>query len=87
MAAIDKKHQQEQAQADDPEEMPGIRVLTAEEGRIYFDRRAHELLGISGEEFLHRWDAGEYRPVPDTREGRKIGRLVMLLPFTRPTPA
>lgn len=65
--------------------IPGIIQLTAEEGRALFDRKAREALGISGEEFLRRWDAGEYRPVPDTREGRKIGRLVMMLPFAGPT--
>jgi hypothetical protein len=65
--------------------IPGIVQVTAEEGRELFDRKARETLGISGEEFLRRWDAGEYRPVPDTREGRKIGRLVMMLPFARPT--
>jgi hypothetical protein len=57
------------------------RVLTFKEGQELFDRRAKKELGISGEEFLRRWDAGEYRPVPDTPEGRKVGRLVMLMPF------
>lgn len=59
--------------------------VTAEEGQELFDQRAQKELGISGEEFLRRWDAGEYKPVPDTKEGRKIGRLVMMLPFARPT--
>jgi hypothetical protein len=56
-------------------------VLSASEGRAMFDRQAQRELGISGEEFLRRWDAGLYRPIPDTPEGRKIGRLVMLMPF------
>lgn len=64
-----------------PAVLPDIDVIEGEEGRAYFDRRARALLGISGEEFLRRWDAGEYRPVPDTPEGRKVGRLVMLMPF------
>ena len=59
------------------------RVLTREQGRQFFDRHAQRELGISGEEFLRRCDAGEYRPIPDTPEGRKVGRLVMLLPFVR----
>jgi hypothetical protein len=58
-----------------------VDVLSAKEGRALFDRRARLELGISGDEFLRRWDAGLYRPVPDTPEGRKIGRLVMLMPF------
>jgi hypothetical protein len=57
------------------------RVVTIEEGHAMFDRQARRELGISGAEFLRRWDAGAYRPVPDTAEGRKIGRLVMLMPF------
>ena len=56
-------------------------VLSASEGRARFDRQARRELGISGEEFLRRWDAGLYRPIPDTPEGRKVGRLVMLMPF------
>ena len=63
----------------------GVDLLTPEEARAFFDRRARQLLDISGEEFLRRWDAGEYRPVPDDAEGRKIGELVMMMPFARRT--
>lgn len=62
-----------------------VRVASASEGRVFFDRQARKSLGISGDEFLRRWDTGMYRPVPDTAEGRKIGRLVMLMPFARRT--
>ena len=65
--------------------IPGIDLVTPEEARALFDRRARQLLHISGEEFLRRWDAGEYRPVPDNAEGRKVGELVMMLPFARRT--
>lgn len=58
-----------------------VRVATAEEGLALFDRQTRKALGVSGAEFLKRWDAGHYRPVPDTAEGRKVGRLVMLMPF------
>jgi hypothetical protein len=67
----------------DSEEIPGIKFVTPEEAREIFDRRARMELGISGEEFLRRWDAGEYIPVPDTTEGRKIARLSMILNFAR----
>lgn len=40
-------------------------------------------LGISGDEFLRRWEAGEWQPVPDDTEGRKIARLSMKIPFAR----
>ena len=65
--------------------MPGIDLLTVDEAYALFDRGARTLLQISGEEFLRRWDAGEYQPVPDTAEGRKVGELVMMLPFARRT--
>lgn len=70
---------------DKGDEIEGVDILTAEEGRAFFDRKAREELGISGAEFLRRWDDGEFRPVPDTVEGRKVGRLVMMIPFARQT--
>jgi hypothetical protein len=63
----------------------GVALLTPEEGRALFDRRVRLSLGISGEEFLRRWDAGEYQPIPDTVEGRKVGEIVMMMPFARRT--
>ena len=69
------------------EEIEGVDFLSPEESVAFFDRLARMKLGISGEEFLHRWDAGEYQPVPDTKVGRKVGRLVMSMPFAgRPLP-
>ncbi|MGH7963132.1 MAG: hypothetical protein ACRERD_15095 [Candidatus Binatia bacterium] len=65
------------------EPIPGIDLLTPEEARALFDRRARQLLHISGEEFLQRWDAGEFRPVRDDADGRKVGKLVMMMPFAR----
>jgi len=71
----------EQPEPPDWDDIPGIKVLLPEEGRVVFDRCAWEELGISGPEFLRRWDAGEIGPVPDTSEGWKTGRLIMMLPF------
>jgi hypothetical protein len=76
-----KVRKQEQHGAADPDQIPGIHYITSEEARAIFDHEARKTLGISGDEFLRRWDAGEYRPVPDTREGRKIGPLIMLVPL------
>ena len=33
---------------------------TEEEGRAMLDGAAREALGISGQEFLAKWDAGDY---------------------------
>jgi hypothetical protein len=56
-------------------------VLPPDECRALFDREAQRLLGISGEEFVRRWDAGEYKDTPDTPEGRQVMRVEFLLPF------
>jgi hypothetical protein len=52
---------------------------THEEGRALLDRAARELLGISGDEFLARWDVGDYEGVDDPA----ITRVAMLIPFAR----
>ena len=83
MVAIKKHH----PEPDDVDDIPGVQILDAEEGRSLFDYKARQLLNVSGEEFVRRWDAGDFRPVPDTVEGRKVGRLVMMIPFARPTNA
>lgn len=71
----------------DPDRYEGIHIVVSdEEAMELFDVRARYELGISGEEFLQRWDSGEYgelSQIPDTPEGRKIERLVALIPFIR----
>lgn len=67
--------------------IPGVHIATEQEGQELFDYQARKTLGISGEEFLARWDAGEFRDLEDDAEGRKIDRLVMLIPFVRRVPA
>ena len=68
-----------------PRESPNgsVRELSPEEGRRFFDRRARALLGISGAEFLQRWDAGEYRSLADDPEHPEIMTLAMLSDFGR----
>ena len=67
--------------------IPGVHFATEEEGQALFDYQARKELGISGEEFLVRWDAGEYRNPADAATVRKVERLAMLIPFARRTPA
>jgi hypothetical protein len=85
MATLLARLQGRAAKESNVETIPGVDLVTPEEGRALFDRRARKLLGISGEEFLRRWDAGDYQPIPDTAEGRKVGELVMMMPFARRT--
>ncbi len=77
MVAIKKEQPEPPGWGD----IPGVDVLSPEDGLAHFDRRARELLGMSGDEFLRRWDAGEFRAPPDAPEDRKLNRLVMLIPF------
>jgi hypothetical protein len=41
----------------------GIVELSADEAAKAFDRIARREMGISSEEFLERWDAGEWRDI------------------------
>jgi hypothetical protein len=60
-----------------------IRFLDDAEAREQFNRQARRLLGISGEEFLRRHDAGEYASPKDDRELRAVMKLVMLSDLVR----
>lgn len=59
-------------------------AMSLEEALSFFDASAQFHLGISGEEFLRRWDSGYFRgPELDTR----ATRVAMLIPMVRPTIA
>jgi hypothetical protein len=57
-----------------------VRELTDEQSWELFDRAARHYLGISGEEFVERWESGHYED-PDADPG--VMSVVMLLPFAR----
>jgi hypothetical protein len=57
--------------------------LTHEEAVAYFDAEVRRDLGISGDEFLRRLDAGEYDAIYDDPEHREIGHLEMLSHLVR----
>jgi hypothetical protein len=61
----------------------GIRFLDDDEAREDFDREAQRLLGISGDEFLRRYKAGEYANPKDDRELRAVMKLSMLRDLVR----
>jgi hypothetical protein len=60
---------------DAPSE-PTPRVVSAEEGRAIIDERAKRFLGMSGEEFRRRYEAGELDPNDDN-----VLRVALLLPL------
>jgi hypothetical protein len=62
-------------------EPPPVHFMSDEEAHDLFEREVRRYLGISAEEFLSRWDAGEW-PDPDSVE--HVMGLVMLIPLVRP---
>lgn len=69
---------------DDPfDDEGGVRFLDDDESREHFDRQAWRLLGISGEEFLRRYDAGEYNGPLEDRQIPNVRAMIMMLDFVR----
>ena len=58
-------------------------TLTPEQGHELFDHVARRITGLSGNEFLAQYDAGEITADDDTPEGRDLMYLIMLIPFAR----
>ena len=56
-----------------------VRERSFEEGRELLDRQASLRLGISGEEFLRAWEAGEF----GDRDDSDLMGVAMMLPFVR----
>ena len=61
----------------------GIRLLDDDEARQQFDRQAQRLMGISGDEFLRRYDAGEFDDLQDDRQQDAVMKLAMLTDLVR----
>lgn len=64
-------------------EAPEAIYVSPEEGRRMFDEAAREWVGMSGEEFLRRYDAGEFATIPDDEAHRRYVDLVILRHFGR----
>lgn len=57
-----------------------LNVLSKDEACEAFDQQARRYLNMSGEEFLHALDAGEF---DDDFDRPEVIRVWMLLPFVR----
>lgn len=56
-------------------------ILSLEESFAVFDRQARRLMGgMSGDEFIRRWNAGEYAEIADKPGHLHIMRLAMMMP-------
>jgi hypothetical protein len=67
-----------------PSTQTPIHWLDEDEAREAFDAEARKWLGISGDEFLRRWDAGEYRGIEDDADHPHVIGMAMLIPLVRP---
>jgi hypothetical protein len=64
-------------------EIPEVVWVSPEEGRRMFDEAARELAGMSGDEFIRRYDAGAYADIPDDEKHRNIIELGLMIRFGR----
>ena len=55
-----------------------VRELTLKEGWDLLDKQARKYLGMSGKDFVKKWEAGEFGEYPDRPD---IMHVAMLLPF------
>ena len=72
---------EDEKRVESDEMLPPVGELTPEEGRAFFDARAREWMGMSGEEFLRRLDAGEFDDIFDDPDHPEILDLFMLRSF------
>jgi hypothetical protein len=66
---------------NEPDESYGVTYveLTREEGRAMFEQNAQDWFGISGEEFIRRWEAGE----TDDMNHTDVIMLALMIPMAR----
>ena len=70
------------ATAPEPE-ASRIRFLDDDESHQFFDEQARRLMNMSGEEFLRRYDAGEFDEVLDDPRCRGMAMMISMIPFGR----
>lgn len=60
-------------------QVPGGRILTHDEAWNLFDQNARYYMGMSGDEFKRRWDAGEYYHNDDMPNHNAIINVRMMM--------
>ena len=80
-SAIQKNH----PAAEEPLRFPTprVRYVTRRYGKKLLNREARIELGISGEEFLRRLDAGFYKNIEDDDLYHRFWRVETMVPFVR----
>ena len=61
----------------------GIRWVDDEEAHAIFDAEARRLMGMTGEEFPRRYDAGDFADIHADGENVRFTSLEMLITFGR----
>jgi hypothetical protein len=59
-----------------------VRILSREQARRIFDRQARREFHMSGEEFIQRWEAGEFGD-PDDPYRPELWELVWQVPYVK----
>lgn len=67
----------------DNDPIPAVREISRAEARSIFDAQARKLVGLSGAEFLRRYDAGEFDALLDAPEHPELMELLALESFGR----
>ena len=67
--------------------MVDVIELTEEEFYEEFDRATREWVGLSADEFMRRWDAGEYAEIDDDPAHYPIMHLAGAAEFLRAVPS
>lgn len=70
------------ATEEEPETITG-HEMTRAEARAFFDGQARAWLGMSGEEFMRAWDAGEISNEPERIEVTNVALLLGVGRFGR----
>jgi hypothetical protein len=67
----------------EPTTLGGVQILSEDEWYAFFDAAVRAQMQMSGEEFIRRWNDGEYVDIADKAGHRHIMGLAMLIPGDR----
>lgn len=70
-------------ESDEIDEAEGVITLTGAEALAFFEQEIQRLMGMSGAEFIERYDAGEYETLEDIPENWHVLEASFLIPFGR----
>lgn len=56
-------------------------IMPPEEARAFFEREVRRLVGMDPDEFIRRYEAGEFAEIEDVPDNWNIFRAAFLIPF------